>query len=72
MNVHDYFRTCKTYNKYKEDKINNASVKMALIADIINPNTVKVKASTSSSSQSDELLKELKAIRALLEKGSVI
>ena len=70
MNAHDYFRTCKTYNKHKEDKLKNASLKMALIADIINPNTVK--ASTSSSSQSDELLKELKAIRALLEKGSVI
>ena len=72
MNAHNFMRTCKTLEKRKADRVQGASLRMALIAEIFNPNTATSKPINASTNQSDEQLKELKAIRKLLENGAAI
>ena len=72
MNVHNFMRTCKTLEKRKADKAQSTSLRMALISEIFNPNSSISKPNTSSTNQADEQLKELKAIRKLLENGTAI
>ena len=72
MNVHNFMRTCKTLEKRKADKAQSTSLRMALISEIFNPNSAISKPNTSSTNQADEQLKELKAIRKLLENGAAI
>ena len=67
MNAHNFMRTCKTLEKRKADRAQSISLKMVLITEIFNPNTAISKPITTSANQSDEQLKELRAIRKLLE-----